>query len=194
MDGRPVRDVSCLPSLLSWNRLENLNTHWALSLGKDVSVIVDEQIEWMKAYFHFMLSPPTSHEIKSIISPKKTLPEEETQVDWRLLVSCVYAPCWPFCLCTLLRLCIFLSSAISPFPLFPGQTSLAPWGQMRRPSWLMCRVTTTRSQANRRWEIKWNKEENDWRWATLGCVFDCSCVIPITGWELRYMWKEFTHF
>ena len=46
-----------------------------------------------------------------------------------------------------------------PLPLFPGQISLAPWGQMRRPSWPMCRVTTTRSRASRRWEMK-RKREN----------------------------------
>lgn len=73
--------------------------------------------------------------------------------------SCDYAPCWPFCLYTLLLLCIFLFSVLSPLPLFPGQISLAPWGQMRRPSWLMCRVTTTRSQASRRWELKWKRKK-----------------------------------
>lgn len=36
---------------------------------------------------------------------------------------CYYAPCWPFCLCTLL-LCVFLLPV--PSPLFPGQISLAP--------------------------------------------------------------------
>lgn len=71
--------------------------------------------------------------------------------------SCDYAPCWPFCLDTLLLLRMFLFSVLSPLPLFSGQISLAPWGQMRRPSWLMCRVTTTRSQASRRWEIKTKK-------------------------------------
>lgn len=67
---------------------------------------------------------------------------------------CDYAPCWPLCLCTLL-LCVFLLPVLSP--LFPGQISLAPWGPMRRPSWLMCRVTTTRSQASRRWEMNKKK-------------------------------------
>lgn len=52
--------------------------------------------------------------------------------------------------------CAFLSSLspVFPPPLSPGQTSLAPWGPMRRPSWLMCHVTTTRSQASRRWGTK----------------------------------------
>lgn len=69
--------------------------------------------------------------------------------------SCDCAPCWPFCLhsFTLVPLSLFSLSSLF-LCLFPGQISLAPWGQMRRPSWLMCRVTTTRSQANRRWETK----------------------------------------
>lgn len=74
--------------------------------------------------------------------------------------SCDYTSCRSFCLCTLLLLCIFLFSVLPPLPLFSGQISLAPWGQMRRPSWLMCRVTTTRSQASRRWEMKRKKKEN----------------------------------
>ena len=49
-----------------------------------------------------------------------------------------------------LRISLSLSLS-SPFPLLLGQISLVPWGQMRRPSWLMYRVTTTHSQANRRW-------------------------------------------
>lgn len=62
-------------------------------------------------------------------------------------------PAGPF-VCTLL-LCIFSLLCPLPFLFSHGQISLAPWGQMRRPSWLMCRVTTTHSQASRRWEMIW---------------------------------------
>lgn len=70
--------------------------------------------------------------------------------------SCDYSPCWPPFVSALFYSFVHFSP-LCPLPLFPGQISLAPWGQMRRPSWLMCRVTTTRSQASRRWEMKCKK-------------------------------------
>lgn len=97
-------------------------------------------------------------------------PEDDLWVDWRwpaaltVASSCDHAPCWPpfvsalFYSCAFFFLLLLLLSVLSPppppLPLFPGQISLAPWGQMRRPSWPMCRVTTTRSRASRRWEMK----------------------------------------
>lgn len=95
----------------------------------------------------------------------KTNREDKPELDWRWLVPSVLPllvitpPAGPCVSAHFYSCCIFLFSVLSPPPLFPGQISLAPWGQMRRPSWLMCRVTTTRSQASRRWEMKWNPKK-----------------------------------
>lgn len=48
--------------------------------------------------------------------------DDKLQVDWRRLVTRDCAPCWPFCLCTLLLLCIFLSSVLS--------LSSVPWADI----------------------------------------------------------------
>lgn len=68
----------------------------------------------------------------------------------------------PVCLCvyavfySVLFFSPFLSTSFSPplsvpAPSFPGQISLVRCVPMKRPSWRMCHVTTTPSQANRRW-------------------------------------------
>lgn len=69
---------------------------------------------------------------------------------------------------------VFYSAFFSPFlfpfcslptPSFPGQISLVRCVLMKRPSWHMCHVTTTLSQANRRW-AQTNRSEQSFHFTT----------------------------
>lgn len=92
-----------------------------------------------------MSASPVSNKIRLWRSGELFMPSITSVELWPLTLS----------LCSLL-LCAFFSPFLFPLcslpaPSFPGQISLVRCVPTKRPSWHMCHVTTTLSQANRRW-------------------------------------------